>query len=235
MSYLALNAAPFSTNTSSSQNPSNMMEYQTENDDRDNLNAIERSVRNRQRNKTIKNNHNPKVQNMMENIHNTIMESDNSGLGDFSPPANPISIGAERKGETEQKHNYELPPVPGSNMNGHTEENSNVVSNPLELDDDSPVTKDLYNEMHENNQLDDYYRNSENDYLKHLQTHQPQHAQINNRDELSDKLNYMIHLLEEHKDERVGNVSEELILYSFLGIFIIFVVDSFAKAGKYIR
>ena len=76
---------------------------------------------------------------------------------------------------------------------------------------------------------------AKNDYLKHLQTHQPQHAQINNRDELSDKLNYMIHLLEEHKDERVGNVSEELILYSFLGIFIIFVVDSFAKAGKYIR
>jgi hypothetical protein len=52
---------------------------------------------------------------------------------------------------------------------------------------------------------------------------------------LLDKLNYMINLLEEKKDERTNNVTEEVILYSFLGIFIIFVVDSFARVGKYVR
>ena len=52
---------------------------------------------------------------------------------------------------------------------------------------------------------------------------------------LVDKLNYMIHLLEENQDERTNNVTEEVILYSFLGIFIIFIVDSFTRVGKYTR
>jgi hypothetical protein len=52
---------------------------------------------------------------------------------------------------------------------------------------------------------------------------------------LIDKLNYMINLLEEQQDERTNNVTEEVILYSFLGIFIIFVVDSFARVSKYVR
>ena len=45
----------------------------------------------------------------------------------------------------------------------------------------------------------------------------------------------MIHLLEESKDEKTNNVIEEVVLYSFLGIFIIFLVDSFTKVGKYVR
>ena len=56
-----------------------------------------------------------------------------------------------------------------------------------------------------------------------------------NKDQLLEKLNYMIHLLEEQKDEKTGHVMEEVILYSFLGVFIIFIVDSFARAGKYTR
>ena len=55
------------------------------------------------------------------------------------------------------------------------------------------------------------------------------------RDELLEKLNYMIHMLEEQKDIKNGNTTEELILYLFLGVFVIFVVDSFARAGKYTR
>ena len=52
---------------------------------------------------------------------------------------------------------------------------------------------------------------------------------------LIDKLNYMISLLEEQQDQKTGNVTEEVVLYSFLGVFVIFVVDSFTKAGKYVR
>ena len=50
-----------------------------------------------------------------------------------------------------------------------------------------------------------------------------------------EKINYMIHLLEEQKDEQTGHVAEELILYTFLGVFVIFVLDSFVKTGKYSR
>jgi hypothetical protein len=53
---------------------------------------------------------------------------------------------------------------------------------------------------------------------------------------LLQKMNQMIHLLEEQKDEKTNNVTEELILYCFLGVFVIFVVDSFSKTGgKYTR
>jgi len=52
---------------------------------------------------------------------------------------------------------------------------------------------------------------------------------------LMKKLNYMIHLLEEQKDDQTQGVTEELVLYVFLGVFVIFVVDSFARAAKYTR
>ena len=52
---------------------------------------------------------------------------------------------------------------------------------------------------------------------------------------LSDRINYMIQLLEDQKDEKTGRVTEEIILYVFLGIFVIFVLDSFVKTGKYSR
>ena len=55
------------------------------------------------------------------------------------------------------------------------------------------------------------------------------------QDVLLQKINYMISLLEDQQDERTNNVTEEVVLYSFLGIFIIFIVDSFAKVGKYVR
>jgi hypothetical protein len=52
---------------------------------------------------------------------------------------------------------------------------------------------------------------------------------------LMEKINYMVHLLEEQSHEKTNNITEEFILYTFLGVFIIFVVDSFSKSGKYIR
>lgn len=52
---------------------------------------------------------------------------------------------------------------------------------------------------------------------------------------LLDKINYMIHMLEAQQNEKTSNITEEFILYTFLGVFIIFIVDSFSRAGKYIR
>ena len=53
--------------------------------------------------------------------------------------------------------------------------------------------------------------------------------------QLIEKMNYIIHMLEEQQDEKTGNITEELLLYSFLGVFLIFIVDSFARSGKYNR
>lgn len=67
---------------------------------------------------------------------------------------------------------------------------------------------------------------------------EPNHQTISNtyeNKELLQKLNKIIVMLENSKDQKSKYVTEELVLYSFLGIFIIYIVDSFAKVGKYVR
>jgi len=54
-------------------------------------------------------------------------------------------------------------------------------------------------------------------------------------DKIWEKLNYMTLLLEEQKNEKTDYVAEEFLLYTFLGVFVIYVVDSFSRSGKYIR
>ena len=77
----------------------------------------------------------------------------------------------------------------------------------------------------------DYYKQ----YVPYFNQVGSQSSNVSNKDQLLEKLNYMIHLLEEQRSEKTGHVMEEVILYSFLGVFIIFIVDSFARAGKYTR
>ena len=83
----------------------------------------------------------------------------------------------------------------------------------------------------ENNQA--YYPES---HFNTVETNGSINTNMNtNNDVLLNKINYMINLLEDQQDERTNNVTEEVVLYSFLGIFVIFVVDSFARVGKYTR
>lgn len=60
-------------------------------------------------------------------------------------------------------------------------------------------------------------------------------ASSGSKDDLIQKMNHIIQMLEDQQDEKTGSVTEELILYCFLGVFVIFVVDSFVRAGKYVR
>lgn len=54
-------------------------------------------------------------------------------------------------------------------------------------------------------------------------------------DKLTEKLNYMVHMLEEMQMEKTNHVAEEFVLYSLLGVFMIYLVDGFAQTGKYVR
>ena len=55
------------------------------------------------------------------------------------------------------------------------------------------------------------------------------------RDELLEKLNYIINLFEDEREIKTNKKNEEIVLYCFLGIFIIYVLDSFVSIGKYKR
>ena len=54
-------------------------------------------------------------------------------------------------------------------------------------------------------------------------------------EKLMERVNYMIRLLEEQKMEKTNYVMEEFIMYTFLGVFMVYVCDSFATYGKYTR
>ena len=53
--------------------------------------------------------------------------------------------------------------------------------------------------------------------------------------DLLSKLNQLIILLEEQQEQKTGHVMEELIMYCFLGVFMIYLIDSFVRVGKYSR
>jgi hypothetical protein len=179
----------------------------------------------------------------LEKIHNnSIVDDDNNNnLGEFNPPPMPNSSGVDKTIATEQIHKASkqnndfmfktLGSAPHPNYEG---------GNNLDLND--------YNNYGDSKKIEEYYKKVLPGYnasqIKNtynapygIQNNNMSYNRDNNSesDVLLQKLNYMIHLLEEKQDERTNNVTEEVVLYSFLGIFIIFVIDSFARVGKYVR
>mgnify|MGYP006085232875 CR=1 FL=1 len=94
--------------------------------------------------------------------------------------------------------------------------------------DDKPVNIEEFTTL-ESSQAENYFKNHVPYYTQ--MSEQP----VSNDNNLLTKLDKILFLLQEQKDEKTGHVTEELILYSFIGIFLIFVTDSFARAGKYMR
>ena len=59
-----------------------------------------------------------------------------------------------------------------------------------------------------------------------------QTQQVAQFDRYMEKLNYLIHLLEQQQKEQTSGGTEEILLYCLFGVFIIFVIDAFARFGK---
>ena len=145
------------------------------------------------------------MKNYSENMEE--MDGDGEGLANFNPPPK-----------------AELTKIPEDVVENL--DNQNSLNQPA---DDNAVTIEGYNNLN-NDVMKSYY----DSYVPYY--HNPQNqSTFQNKDELMKKLNYLIHLMEENKDEPNKNVTEELVLYMFLGVFTIFVIDSFARAGKYTR
>ena len=162
-------------------------------------------------NKTIKKSFSApnKIDIMKKQLVLSSMDADDSGLVDFNPPSRPTSIGTER-----------------------TKERSNdVAAEPAEPDEpDEPDDSGYMINSAVPTKLADTNYNQ--------QYAAPQYGvrpEFDANSAFISKLDYMIHMLEEQRDIKTGSVTEEVILYSFLGVFIIFVLDSFARAGRYTR
>lgn len=106
-----------------------------------------------------------------------------------------------------------------------------------------PAYSDMTNNRNMENSVNTSFANFNDSYKSCFDTNIPISGNFTNtqnnlyeeNNKLLSKLDYVIHLLEEQHNEKTNHITEELILYLFLGIFIIFVLDSFARASKYVR
>lgn len=182
-----------------------------ENDKASQPTAIEKRRQNRS--KTYKKRDNgssdDRVLRMQSKLGLAPMESDDSDMVLFNPPPPADSVGAMRRAANDPMD--DIPVQPASQE--FTHEGSVTQENFTSL----PSTAN-----------EEYYR-------QFVPNFGSTGDGLQSKDELINKLDYLIYMLEEQKDLRTGHVTEEIILYSFLGIFIIFVLDSFARAGKYSR
>tara|TARA_B100000524_G_scaffold192988_1_gene100013 strand:+ start:765 stop:1340 length:576 start_codon:yes stop_codon:yes gene_type:complete len=174
-----------------------------------------KSILNSRKNKTIKkepfeNKHASTIENL-ENSINKIKTIHNSE--DDSPElANFVK---------EYQHaNYDSKPLPPPKMINDFPDN---VEENVYLNQKTPPH--TFNQNQDYSLIEGDYKNIKNN------------SNINppNKEEMIKKLDYLIYLLENQKDIKSGSVTEELILYSFLGVFIIYVLDSFVKVAKYTR
>ena len=175
-----------------------------------------------------------KVNSVLEEIHANSKEGmESDSLGDFSPPPHPQSAGVQRTISTDEVNTKNTYRVTGKAPEPTSDYGDNLDLNNFKGNyGDSKTAEEYYkrvmpgyNPGRNQNSNSNYYNSNYNNQIN----------DSSGQDVLLQKLNYMINLLEEQQDERTNNVTEEVVLYSFLGIFIIFVVDSFSKVGKYVR
>ena len=139
----------------------------------------------------------------------------------------------------------ETPVIPQMNNPAVKEETIQNLHTNIKQENEDTLA-DFYNQENENdlkkqiaqgNFKQDSYKNENinTDYLisNNLNVNKISSPQQN--DILLMKLNRIIEMFEEQKDIRTNQKNEETVLYCFLGIFVIYVLDSFVKIGKYKR
>jgi len=216
-----LNAAPFNSDEEENKN------IREENNKRLSS-SLNRTIKNRNNNEINDNKNrerNRRIQKLLNdnNMNNNLTNNESDDLEDFNPPSHP----AIQEPKKIVKENFTFDKIKSELLDNQQEDElENQKQN------DNPVNKENFQQLPANN-LQQYYEkynaylNSENNYNK-------QYMSVSN-EELLKKIDNILFLLEEQRETRTNYVTEELILYVFLGIFVIYLVDSFVKVGKYIR
>jgi len=170
---------------------------------------------------------NTKVADLLNKITSANTEDDNSKLGNFKPPAPPALNVKKDMDDNAGIRQYAAPTISFAQASINAKTVSGQTPS-YGADDMKTTVYSNYNKSYEPpTQLiaKPYYAN--------MGITSGSGSLTDNK--LMEKINYMIHLLEQQQSEKTSNITEEFILYTFLGVFIIFVVDSFARSGKYTR
>ena len=155
-----------------------------------------------------------RINNLLNNMQNVSPDNDGSSLGAFqSPEPAPPAILPSKISQQQQLQ--------------RREESSSYLPSDTNVKEGFALASsyaESYNEKILSEAMKPYLMKGDN---REVNTY--------TNDKLVEKLNYLIHLIEEQKHEPTQHVTEEFLLYTFLGVFIIYIVDSFSRAGKYIR
>ena len=165
-------------------------------------------------------NRNNRVNELLNQITSSDTSSDNNTLGDFKPMT-PPSLNVKRDMESGGEVKQYVPPPPSylkATIDRATAFNG--------VQSSAPKTFSNYQQS--------YGQVANKPYYAGMGIGSGGGA-ASGSDKMMEKINYMIHLLEESQSEKTNNITEEFILYTFLGVFIIFIVDSFSRGGKYVR
>ena len=239
MSYLAMSAAPIDSDNNESTNYESPINKKRQNHNKTQKYRQQSSDFDPQ-----------KVNSVLQSIHNSLPDDDNE-LGNYNSKGS--SVSAKHSDDFKPLNPFEFPSKPLSVGGERTKgkEGMSVMDDglvPKPMDNDDLKLQELQSAYMNDAQVRDYYRKLVPNYnASNKNTNVDHNKQYNSsansstnvtsdsNQVLIEKLNYMINLLEEQQDQKTGSVTEEVVLYSFLGVFIIFVVDSFARVGKYVR
>ena len=179
-----------------------------------------------------------KVNSVLEKIHKNL-DNDDDDIDSFNPPPKAESSGVQKTIVNPQKEQM-------MNMTSNNDLMFRTLGRAPQPNYEGSDDLDLnnYTNYGDEKTADEYYKKVIPGYnMMKNPVNKPYYNNYNNvpaetfsgNDALLQKLNYMISLLEDQQDEKTNNVTEEVVLYSFLGIFIIFIADSFVRVGKYVR
>lgn len=126
-----------------------------------------------------------------------------------------------------------------NNIHSFKEENENDLADFYNKEMNNTLEKQIseakYNStMNVDNQTNKDYLISNNLEMNKIQTGGNKTHYGSNK-EIMHKLNYIINMFEKQREVKTHQKNEEVVLYCFLGIFVIYVLDSFVYIGKYSR
>lgn len=183
---------------------------------------------------TVNDNRNARINDVLNKMSASSGEDDNnnnSKMGNFKPLEHP-SINVKRDlTEIDSSDTEYIPKVP-SYVNASNALKSGVFSY-SGAETAVPTATPLYSNYNQSYQVPTSIKTAP--YMFSPASAHVGGQQMINDGKLMERINYMIHLLEEQRNEKTSNITEEFILYTFLGIFVIYIVDSFTRAGKYSR
>lgn len=165
-----------------------------------------------------------KINEMINKMSSLNVDNAGNGLMDFKPLENPVIT-----------KKTDVLGVSPSSYDSNITENSNHLYSQQQQYNQRPSTQFSENTMNLAN-LSNYKQSYEvPTATKPYYTKFGISQNSNIDDKINDRLSYITHLLEEMQNERTNFVAEEFVMYTMLGIFMIYIVDAFSRTGKYTR